>query len=130
MTQTHGRAGRAAVIYDGDCGFCTYCVSIARHRLKIVAEFTPWQRFDLAPFGITPERATREVLWLTPDGDVVGGSKAVAMMLRHARRPWPVLGRTLDLPLISWLAHIAYRCVAANRHRFPHGTPACERTGS
>jgi predicted DCC family thiol-disulfide oxidoreductase YuxK len=59
------------------------------------------------------------------DGRTQAGHCAVASVLRASRRPWPVLGRAMLLPGVSWVAARVYGWVAANRHRLPGGTPAC-----
>lgn len=118
------------LVYDGDCGFCTTAALFAAHRLlghgrHAAAEITAWQFADLDLLGVTPGRASYEVLWVTPAGTVHGGAQAVARILLGAGGCWPVLGALLVLPPFRWIAHGVYRLVAANRDRMPGGTPAC-----
>ena len=116
---------RPALIYDGDCGFCTRSASLARRVLPADCAVVPWQGADLAAVGATAERAQSEVLWVPRTGDVVGGARAVAAALRSAGPGWAVLGRLLQLPPVDRLADAVYRAVAANRMRLPGGTAAC-----
>lgn len=116
---------RPVLVYDGDCGFCTTCVRFIRRRVRPDADLTAWQHADLRTLGVTERRATYEVLWVTPPGTVYGGAQAVARLLMRAGGPWAPLGAALTLPVVRWLAHAAYRAVAANRTRLPGGTPAC-----
>ncbi|MFJ4467077.1 thiol-disulfide oxidoreductase DCC family protein [Streptomyces sp. NPDC089424] len=116
---------RPLLVYDGDCGFCTACVTFAQRRIRPRCEVTAWQRAGLDALGVTRRRAEYEALWITPDGTVHGGAQAVAKLLASARGGWAVLGAVLQLAPVRWLAHGIYRAVADNRHRLPGGTPAC-----
>ena len=115
----------AALVYDGDCAFCTRCATAARRLLPAGVLVVPWQGYDLAGAGVTVERARHEVLWVGPDGTLAGGAPAVAGALRAAGGPWALAGGLLSVPPISWLARGVYRVVAANRYRLPGGTAAC-----
>jgi predicted DCC family thiol-disulfide oxidoreductase YuxK len=114
-----------ALVYDGDCGFCTRAAQVARRILPPDCAVTPWQATDLASIGVTPTRAQREVLWVSRSGEVSGGARAVAEALRTAGGLWVVLGLALRVPPLSWAAWGVYRVVAANRMRLPGGTAAC-----
>ena len=116
---------RPALVYDGDCGFCTRAAQVARRILPRDCAVTPWQGTDLASIGVTPARAQREVLWVSRSGEVSGGAPAVAEALRTAGGLWVVLGLALRVPPLSWAALGVYRVVAANRMRLPGGTAAC-----
>src|SRR5918998_1073607 len=75
-----GREGetvqRPALVFDGDCGFCTRSAAVARRVLPADCAVVPWQGADLASVGATAERAQQEVLWVPRTGDVVGGGPA------------------------------------------------------
>ena len=114
-----------ALVFDGDCAFCSRSADLARRLLPAHCEVLPWQWADLAAVGVSPERARSEVLWIDEDGTVSGGAPAVAHVLRAVGGPLSLLGRLLALPPISWAAAPLYRLVAANRYRLPGGTPAC-----
>ena len=117
-----------ALLFDGDCAFCTRCADVARRVLPAGVQVTAWQFADLAALGVTAERARTEVLWIDRDGTVSGGAPAVARALRAAGGAWWVLrllGVLLSLPPVRWAAPRAYRLVAANRHRLPGGSTAC-----
>ena len=116
---------RPALVFDGDCGFCTRSVDVARRVLPADCTVVPWQRVDLAALGTTAARAQREVLWVPRTGDVVGGARAVAAALRAAGSGWALLGRLLQLPPVDRVADVVYRLVAVNRMRLPGGTAAC-----
>ncbi len=112
---------RPALVFDGDCGFCTRSAAVARRLLPAGCAVVPWQGADLAAVGTTAARAQREVLWVPRTGEVVGGARAVAAALRAAGSGWAVLGRLLQVPPVGLLADVVYRVVAANRMRLPGG---------
>ncbi len=117
------------LIFDGDCGFCTSASSWLADRLArrdgLDAVLAPWQLIDLSAVGTTTERAQRELLWVTPSGEIFGGVQAFAQWLRYPGRWTRVAGTALTLPGIRAVAAGIYRLVVRNRHRMPGGTPAC-----
>jgi predicted DCC family thiol-disulfide oxidoreductase YuxK len=120
-----GPVQRPALVFDGDCGFCTRSAAVARRVLPADCAVVPWQGADLAAVGTTAARAQQEVLWVPRTGDVVGGARAVAALLHEAGSGWALVGRLLQLPVVRALADRVYRVVAANRMRLPGGTAAC-----
>ena len=116
---------RPLMIFDGDCGFCTASVNAIRRWIKPKCAIEPWQQTDLGTFGLTPEQCTQAVQFVSADGRVNAGSRAVMAMLRTAPQPWPVVGSIGDAPGIAWIAEHVYRWIATNRDRLPGSTPAC-----
>jgi predicted DCC family thiol-disulfide oxidoreductase YuxK len=114
------------LVYDGDCGFCTTAVGIAKRRIGSPAEMQPWQRLDLDALGLTEAQCKQSVQHRDHDGQWTSGGRAAAELLREAPRPWRWLGVVLELPGFSWLNERLYELVSANRHRLPGGTPACQ----
>jgi len=115
---------RPLLVYDGDCAFCTKSVRLVR-RLHADVDVVAWQLADLPALGLTAQEADAAVQWVPADGRSAAGHRAVAAVLRASRQPWPIIGRLMLLPGLSWLAGRLYAWVAANRHRLPGGTPAC-----
>ncbi len=126
------------LVFDGDCAFCTTCVRVAERYLRQTLASGGWdavayQFADLAELDaraggrgeVSAERAGREVLWVTPGGRVYGGAQAVARLLMRSGGAPAYLGGLLVLAPVRPVAELAYRWVAANRHRLPGGTPAC-----
>lgn len=113
-------------IYDGDCGFCSRCVSWASRRSDV--RFAPFQTTDLAAYGISEDAAATAVHCVEPDGSVVRGAAAVAAVLRRCGHGWSILAAIMRLPLMRNLAEIGYGLVARNRHRLP-GPAACSIDG-
>ena len=113
------------LVYDGDCAFCTRC-ALALQRIRPDGEIAPWQSADLAELGLTEEQAAAAVQWVSPDGTIRSGHEAIAATLQSAGGIWNIVGRAILVPGVSWLAARCYRLVAANRHRLPGGTAACD----
>lgn len=117
------------LVFDGDCAFCTTSATWVADRLHRPqgpdARLVPWQFTDLATLGTTSERTQREVLWVTPDGEIAGGAAAFGHWLRFRGGPYGVVGRAMDLPGVRRLAAAVYRLIAQNRDRMPGGSPAC-----
>jgi predicted DCC family thiol-disulfide oxidoreductase YuxK len=118
------RRERPALVYDGDCAFCTSCARFLE-RIGPEAEIVAWQLTDLEGLGITEEQTTDAVQWVEADGTVRSGHEAIGAVLSSAGGVWRIAGRTLTLPGVSWIAAKTYRLVAGNRYRLPGGTPAC-----
>ena len=93
------------VIYDGECDFCKECVRWAQKRARITA--LPFQTADLARYGVTYQRCSKEVMVII-DGKVSGGASAVANLLKTTGHK--ALGAALKLtgPMgrkgYSWVA--------------------------
>ncbi len=117
------------LIFDGDCAFCTSSATWIAERLMRSegpnARLVPWQFTDLAALGTTEARTRREVLWVTPQGEISGGAAAFAHWLQFRGNPYAILGRLLEVWPIRPLAAAVYRLIAKNRHRMPGGSPAC-----
>jgi predicted DCC family thiol-disulfide oxidoreductase YuxK len=116
------------VIYDGQCGFCRWCVALARRRLAAVPAFVPFQTADLPARGLTVEQA-RESVQFVPDGAVprpVGGHRAVtAVLLAQPTAGWRLLGRAMATRPGSWVAARVYGWVSRHRGRLPGRCRSC-----
>ena len=78
MTSVQKKRG-IVIIYDGECGFCKECVRWVEKRAVVTA--LPFQSADLARYGLTHERCSKEVV-VVINGKVFGGASAVAKLLR------------------------------------------------
>ncbi|CAM5605201.1 hypothetical protein KAURM247S_00056 [Kitasatospora aureofaciens] len=126
------------LVFDGDCAFCSSCVRWGEKYLRQTLasggwEAVPFQFAELAELDalaggraeVSPERAEREVLWVTPAGRVYGGAQAVARLLMRSGGAWAYLGALMALGPVRPVAGVVYRWVSRNRHRMPGGTAAC-----
>ena len=124
--------GRATLVYDGDCGFCTR----SAHFVKRVVDrrdrydVRPWQELDLEAMGLTARQCDEAAQFVGVDASVESGHRAVASALRNGSPGWRPVGHLVVAPGISWVAARAYRWVAEHRHQLPGGTAACARPGS
>jgi len=119
------RRDRPVLIYDGDCSFCTLCVSWMECHLPFQPDIVAWQFADLPSLGVTEAEAAHSVQWVEPAGRVSSGATAVARLLVACGGLWAALGRLALVPPVSWVAAGIYRLVADNRGRLPGGTAAC-----
>lgn len=106
----------AALIYDGDCGFCRRRVAWLRGHTTSALEIIAWQEADLESFALTKEQCQARVQWVDGVTHASGGA-AIARCLQGCGQPWRLCGSMMRLPGIRSLAEIGYRIVAANRGR-------------
>lgn len=97
------------IIYDGECGFCAECVKWVLKRVTATA--LPFQTTDLARYGLTYERCSKEVV-VVINGKVFGGADAVAKLLRASG--YKNLATLLKLS--GPFGRKVYAWVAANRN--------------
>jgi predicted DCC family thiol-disulfide oxidoreductase YuxK len=117
--------GRPALVFDGDCRFCTAAVEWLLERAREPIRPVPYQRAGIERLGVSREEARRELLWVEPGGEVLRGHRAVTRALRACDRPWSRLATVLRYAPGRWLAGAGYRLVARYRGRLPGTTPAC-----
>jgi predicted DCC family thiol-disulfide oxidoreductase YuxK len=116
---------RPVVIFDGDCAICTTLAGVIETRLRPPGAVQPWQRLDLAAYGLTDLQCAEALQYVDADGRVYAAERAVARLLQ-ASRPWArPAGYLIALPGVRSVAGVVYRWVARNRSRLPGGTPAC-----
>jgi predicted DCC family thiol-disulfide oxidoreductase YuxK len=109
----------ATVVYDGDCGFCTWAARHGQQWLPAEVTIQPWQQSDLPALGLTDEAVRRAIQWVPADGTPQAGHRAMAAWLVASRLPWSIPGRLLLVPPVSWIATIGYRVLAKHRHQIP-----------
>ncbi len=116
---------RPVVLFDGACGFCTWCVLAEQRYVRSGVEFVPYQRADLAGLGVSAAQAAESVQFVA-GGRVLTGARAVAAVLRTVAAV-PVIGELLDAPAVRPLAERGYRFVARHRGRLPGVPPAIDQ---
>jgi predicted DCC family thiol-disulfide oxidoreductase YuxK len=116
------------LIFDGDCKFCSSSArtfsSMTRGRISTV----PYQRADLASFGLTLEQCEQAVQYVSK-GEIYSGHLAIAQGLIDSKTSWSLAGYFLRWPVVTSVAYMVYHWVSANRHRLPGGTAACSLDG-
>jgi predicted DCC family thiol-disulfide oxidoreductase YuxK len=125
MTTPSFPAPRPVVVFDGDCGICTTLAGVIERRLRPPVAVQPWQRLDLAAYGLTDLECIEALQYVDADGRVYAAELAVARLLRASRWWARPAGLVIALPGVRSIAGLAYRWVARNRSRLPGGTPAC-----
>lgn len=117
---------KTVLIFDGDCGFCTSTANwIVKHsRISIAA--VPYQWARLEEFGLTSQQASAEVQ-LVSDGSIFAGHYCMAKLLKlQPNLLVRLIGKLMTAPGINSISELVYKWIAANRHKLPGGTPACE----
>jgi predicted DCC family thiol-disulfide oxidoreductase YuxK len=110
--------GKPVVLFDGVCNLCSFWVRFAIARDPCARlRFAPVQS-HLGQDFLRRRRLPTDVFesfYLIEDGQIFEKSTAFLRMVRHLRRPWPLLGaaRILPRPLRDWL----YDRIARNRYR-------------
>jgi len=67
------------VIYDGECAFCESSIKWIEQRLDLDSK--PFQKADLAKYGLTYQQCSKSVQVIT-NGSVLAGAPAIAFLLK------------------------------------------------
>src|SRR5262249_15026730 len=128
-------AGRDYMLFDGDCGVCTWSAEIVRRmdrgRGFIVEPYQAFDESELSRFGIDYEKCSRAAQVITRKGRVYAGAFGVNYFLWR-RFPWSVaVFLVYAIPVLLLLEVIGYRIVANNRHHISQwlGLESFCRTG-
>ena len=123
---------RPTLVYDADCGFCTRSALFAKRWLDRRDRFAvrPWQELDLAAVGLSAADCDEAAQFVTADGSIRSGHRAIASAATHGAPAWRPVGYLLMAPGVSRVASRAYGWVAAHRYPLPGGTAACARPSS
>jgi len=131
---------RDVFLFDGDCGFCTWCVSVAE-RITRGCSFVPFQEFsdtELVIFGTSRAECLIAVQLVERVGDTLNmrkksGAEAIGVLLSSYGTSAGVrgLGRTLSLPGVRFMAKRVYPLIARYRGfiRVPGYGKACQIGG-
>lgn len=120
--------GQTLIIYDGACGICQDFARLARRmdragKLALLPQQTPGL---LTLVGLSAAEAERAAWALLPDGRLLEGAAAMAAVVDAcAAWPWPLCRGLQGLPLLRPASELAYRLLAAHRHRLGRGS--CDR---
>jgi len=113
------------LVFDGDCAFCTTWVNRLERLLPSFPRKSPWQWLDLDELGLTRRDVEQYAWFITPNHQYAGHLAGSALLRAQRGFGWRFLGNLIATPPVSWVAALAYHCIAQNRHRLPGGTPAC-----
>lgn len=123
------QAGKDHLLFDGDCGICTWCSELAKRMNSqfIVQPYLMFDEAELQQFGIDYESCTKELKVITRRGRVYGGAFGVNYFLWRKPAFKPLVILLYAIPLLLLLEVIGYKIVAINRHRISawFGLKAC-----
>jgi predicted DCC family thiol-disulfide oxidoreductase YuxK len=74
----------STLVYDGDCGICSYWVNYWRELTSERVVFRPYQEAAKDFPSIAPDAFQRAIQLIEPDGRVFSGAAATFRVLRHA----------------------------------------------
>lgn len=120
---------RPVLIYDGDCGFCSWWVAALASRVASTARLQPSQTTDLRQLGLGEADVAAALQWVPLTGQPLSGARALAAWLGSGRWPWRLVGLVLSTPGISALAEVVYRRIAGVRHGIPGPWQRCPVPG-
>ena len=112
MAKTANRPALFSVFYDGSCSLCRTRIAIYKMEARRGELAIEWRDVSeepeaLAEFGIGPEDARRRLHVLDPDGTLLAGADAFAL-LWSALPGYRRLGRLIASPGFNSLAHAVY----------------------
>ena len=120
---------KPVVIYDGECSFCLRQIErIKRHDRRSRFEYVPRQSpgLDERFPRLADDDFNSGMRLITPRGEILVGADALYHIVR--RLPiWGNIAWIYRLPGLNRLARLAYRWIAANRHRLGRSgaEPSC-----
>jgi predicted DCC family thiol-disulfide oxidoreductase YuxK len=102
-----GKAGLGVLLWDGSCGYCERMVGRLRWFARKPLHAIP---FQLVTDCLPPEvlaQCERQMHWVAPSGEVVGGSQALIEALAATGHPW--LATLLESPPLRPFTWAGYR---------------------
>ena len=96
------------VIYDGECAFCKTSIEWIEQRL--VVDSMPFQKADLAKYGLTYQQCSQSVQ-VVVNSTVLAGAPAIAFLLKKRGNRLLSLFITTSGPF----GRLGYKWVAAHR---------------
>lgn len=124
-------AGRNYLLFDGDCGVCTWSSEVIkgmdRDRAFMIEPYQLYSESELARYGIDYARCDRALQVITEKERVYAGALGVNYFLWRTF-PWALLVILIyALPIFFLLELIGYRLIANNRSRISSwfGMNAC-----
>lgn len=107
-----------ALLYDGDCGFCTwYAAFVARRFRRPSSSCLAWQGVEnLDHLGLGVDVLSRQAAWVACNGQVELGHRAIGRSLQACGGLLWIVGWAINRPLLEPIATSVYGWVARNRH--------------
>ncbi len=114
-----------AIIYDGDCAFCSSSIRTLKRLIPKAPITIPYQYIEPADYGLSLTDCERALQFVRQDGSRFEGHEAYRQMLIGVGGAYKLLGHLMRTPIYYGIANAAYRWIAKNRHKMPGGTPTC-----
>jgi predicted DCC family thiol-disulfide oxidoreductase YuxK len=113
-------APRPQLIYDGDCGFCSYWARYWEKLTGETVEYRPYQQVSAQYPAIAEAEFRHAVQFIAPDGRRASAAEASFLTLSHAPGNGFWLAMYRHLPGFAAVSERAYAFIAAHRPAF-HG---------
>lgn len=118
METTNASDSKPLLIYDGDCGFCTYWARYWQNLTGDRVSYAPYQeaatRFPKIPLA----EFQRAVQYIAPDGKIASAAEASFLTLSHARGKGVWLALYRRLPGFAAISERVYAFIASHRPAF------------
>jgi len=116
-----GLGSRGAILYDGQCGFCSrwvryWAATLERRGFAIASLDEPWVSDKI---NLARQELLSDIRLLTPDGQLISGANVYLFVTRKIWWAWP-FSALFSLPGFNRLIHVGYRWFARNRHHISH----------
>ena len=114
--------GPPLLLWDGECGFCAATIAFLKRMARRPFEAVPYQTVrDRLPPEIV-ELSRDQMHWVSEDGRVVGGGRALIEVLEAAGHR--TLAALLESAPLRPFVSLGYHLVARNRHHLGRLTDA------
>jgi predicted DCC family thiol-disulfide oxidoreductase YuxK len=108
-------AERPVLVYDGDCGFCTYWARRWQQKAKDSFAIVPLQDEEGRPGGLNTAELEEAVHLVEPDGTIRRGADAVFEVMASLRLYRVGRWAYQKIPPFRWVSDWLYRWVANHR---------------
>ena len=103
----------ARLVFDGDCGFCRYCVEYARAVTQELVEYRPFQEVASEHSEVTTEEFAASIQLFFDGRRYAGAQGAFQTLALGGISFWHILYRRL--PGFASLSEWLYRYVSTHR---------------
>lgn len=103
------------LVYDGDCGFCTYWARRWRQKVDRQVAIVALQDEARRPPGLSTAALKEAVHLVDADGSVRRGADAVLALMARRWNYRPLYWLYRFVPPLRWISDAVYRWVANHR---------------
>lgn len=121
---------KPVLMYDGECAFCRkwmrwFQAHDASGNMEYLARQSPDREARYPQLNDAKYQGALQLI--LPNGEIRSGEMATATALQFITGiHWHLLGKFITLPGIRFCAHIGYKIIAKNRHRFGCDDGSCQ----